>query len=107
VYAWRGQHVSAPATKTATTLAPRSEEEAEGRPSACRPGDLAPCRLMTNRATAKTISQVLWDDLKFEREFAFIRATLHVDPKATRSTTSRSSLADELNADGDRRYVRK
>ncbi len=38
-------------------------------------------------ATAKTITQVLWDDLNFEREFAFIPRDVYSSiPKATSFT---------------------
>jgi len=52
-------------------------------------------------ATAKTISQVLWDDLNFEREFAFIpRDVYNSVPK----TTSFSDIPFESLARGERRW---
>ena len=43
-------------------------------------------------ATAKTIGQVLWDDLNFEREFALIPRDIyaHDSRRRRRSTTCRS-----------------
>ena len=52
-------------------------------------------------ATAKTISQVLWDDLNFEREFAFIPRDVYSSiPKATSFTDVPFDRWRELNADG-------
>ncbi len=52
-------------------------------------------------ATAKTISQVLWDDLNFEREFAFIPRDVYSSiPKATSFNDVPFDRWRELNADG-------
>ena len=52
-------------------------------------------------AMAKTIGQVLWDDLNFEREFAFIpRDTYATIPRATSFTDIPFDRWRELNADG-------
>ena len=52
-------------------------------------------------ATAKTISEVLWDDLNFEREFAFIPRDVYSSiPKATSFTDVPFDRWRELNADG-------
>ena len=52
-------------------------------------------------ATARTISQVLWDDLNFEREFAFIPRDVYSSiPKATSFTDVPFDRWRELNADG-------
>ncbi|MCU1383385.1 MAG: translocation protein TolB [Acidobacteria bacterium] len=52
-------------------------------------------------ATAKTISQVLWDDLNFEREFSFIPRDVYSSiPKATSFTDVPFDRWRELNADG-------
>jgi TolB protein len=52
-------------------------------------------------ATAKTITQVLWDDLNFEREFAFIpRDTYSSIPRATSFADVPFDRWQELNADG-------
>jgi TolB protein len=52
-------------------------------------------------ATAKTISQVLWDDLNFEREFAFIPRDVYGSiPKATSFNDIPFDRWRELNADG-------
>ena len=52
-------------------------------------------------ATAKTIGQVLWDDLNFEREFAFIPRDVYSSiPKATSFTDVPFDRWRELNADG-------
>jgi TolB protein len=52
-------------------------------------------------AIAKTIGQVLWDDLNFEREFAFIpRDTYATIPRATSFTDVPFDRWRELNADG-------
>jgi TolB protein len=52
-------------------------------------------------AIAKTIGQVLWDDLNFEREFAFIpRDTYATIPRATSFTDIPFDRWRELNADG-------
>jgi TolB protein len=52
-------------------------------------------------AMAKTIGQVLWDDLNFEREFAFIpRDTYATIPRATSFTDVPFDRWRELNADG-------
>ena len=52
-------------------------------------------------ATAKTISQVLWDDLNFEREFAFIPRDVYSSiPKATGFADVPFDRWRELNADG-------
>jgi TolB protein len=51
--------------------------------------------------TAKTISQVLWDDLNFEREFAFIPRDVYATiPAATSFTDVPFDRWRELNADG-------
>jgi TolB protein len=51
-------------------------------------------------ATAKTISQVLWDDLNFEREFAFIRLDVNSSiPKATSFADVPFDRWREVNAD--------
>ena len=50
---------------------------------------------------AKTIGQVLWDDLNFEREFAFIpRDVYSTVPRATSLDTIPFDRWRELNADG-------
>ena len=52
-------------------------------------------------AMAKTIGQVLWDDLNFEREFAFIpRDTYATIPRATSFSDVPFDRWRELNADG-------
>jgi TolB protein len=52
-------------------------------------------------AIAKTIGQVLWDDLNFEREFAFIpRDTYSSIPRATGFNDIAFDRWRELNADG-------
>jgi TolB protein len=52
-------------------------------------------------ATAKTISQVLWDDLNFEREFTFIPRDVYGSiPKATSFNDVAFDRWRELNADG-------
>jgi TolB protein len=52
-------------------------------------------------ATAKTISQVLWDDLNFEREFTFIPRDVYGSiPKATSLNDVAFDRWRELNADG-------
>ena len=52
-------------------------------------------------ATAKTISQVLWDDLNFEREFTFIPRDVYGSiPKATSFNDVPFDRWRELNADG-------
>ena len=52
-------------------------------------------------ATARTISQVLWDDLNFEREFAFIPRDVYSSvPKATSFADVPFDRWRELNADG-------
>jgi TolB protein len=52
-------------------------------------------------ATAKTISQVLWDDLNFEREFAFIPRDVYSSiPKTTSFSDIPFDRWRELNADG-------
>jgi Tol biopolymer transport system component len=52
-------------------------------------------------AIAKTIGQVLWDDLNFEREFSFIpRDTYASIPRATSFTDVPFDRWRELNADG-------
>jgi TolB protein len=52
-------------------------------------------------ATAKTITQVLWDDLNFEREFAFIPRDVYTSiPKATSFNDIPFDRWRELNADG-------
>ena len=52
-------------------------------------------------ATAKTISQVLWDDLNFEREFSFIPRDVYGSiPKATSFGDIPFDRWRELNADG-------
>jgi TolB protein len=52
-------------------------------------------------ATAKTIGQVLWDDLNFEREFAFIPRDVYSSvPKATSFADVPFDRWRELNADG-------
>ncbi len=52
-------------------------------------------------ATAKTITQVLWDDLNFEREFAFIPRDVYSSvPKATSFADVPFDRWRELNADG-------
>jgi TolB protein len=52
-------------------------------------------------AIAKTIGQVLWDDLNFEREFAFIpRDTYSTIPRATSFADVPFDRWRELNADG-------
>ena len=51
-------------------------------------------------ATAKTISQVLWDDLNFEREFSFIPRDVNASvPKATSFGYITFDLWRELNAE--------
>ena len=52
-------------------------------------------------ATAKTIGQVLWDDLNYEREFAFIPRDVYASiPKATSFADVAFDRWRELNADG-------
>ena len=52
-------------------------------------------------AIAKTVTQVLWDDLNFEREFAFIpRDTYASIPRATGYADVPFARWRELNADG-------
>ena len=52
-------------------------------------------------ATAKTITEVLWDDLNFEREFAFIPRDVYGSiPKATSFNDVPFDRWRELNADG-------
>ena len=52
-------------------------------------------------ATAKVIGQVLWDDLNFEREFAFIPRDVYSSiPKATGFNDVPFDRWRELNADG-------
>ena len=52
-------------------------------------------------ATAKTIGQVLWDDLNFEREFAFIPRDVYSSiPKTTSFNDIPFDRWRELNADG-------
>jgi TolB protein len=52
-------------------------------------------------AIAKTLGQVLWDDLNFEREFAFIPRDVYASiPKATTFADVPFDRWRELNADG-------
>jgi len=52
-------------------------------------------------AIAKTIGQVLWDDLNFEREFAFIPRDIYASiPRATSFADVPFERWQELNADG-------
>ena len=52
-------------------------------------------------ATARTISQVLWDDLNFEREFSFIPRDVYSSiPKATSFNDVPFDRWRELNTDG-------
>jgi TolB protein len=52
-------------------------------------------------AMARTIGQVLWDDLNYEREFAFIPRDVYASiPKATSFTDVPFDRWRELNADG-------
>ena len=52
-------------------------------------------------AMARTIGQVLWDDLNYEREFAFIPRDVYTSiPKATSFTDVPFDRWRELNADG-------
>ena len=53
------------------------------------------------QAVAKTIGEVLWDDLNYEREFAFIPRDVYATiPKATSFNNVPFDRWRELNADG-------
>ena len=102
--AWpRAEHTPAPpaATQQPSELAATISGEGGAAPRLAVPEFLALSADAETVSTARTISQVLWDDLNFEREFSFIPRDVYSSiPKA-------SSFADvpfdrwrELNADG-------
>src|SRR5579871_4049351 len=75
--------------------------EAGAPPRLAVPDFIAVSKDAETVAIAKTISQVLWDDLNFEREFSFIpRDVMATVPAATGFNDVPFDRWRELNADG-------
>ena len=99
-------HAQQPAQPPAAAAAERDRGHASPAKAAPPPRLAVPdfIALSTDAETvamAKTIGQVLWDDLNFEREFAFIPRDVYASiPQATSFTDVPFDRWRELNADG-------
>ena len=90
-----------PPTQQPTELATTISGEGGSAPRLAVPEFIALSSDAETVATAKTISQVLWDDLNFEREFSFIPRDVYSSiPKATGFGDIAFDRWRELNADG-------
>ena len=90
-----------PPTQQPTELATTISGEGGSAPRLAVPEFIALSSDAETVATAKTISQVLWDDLNFEREFSFIPRDVYSSiPKATGFADIAFDRWRELNADG-------
>src|SRR4029079_7703100 len=90
-----------PATQQPSEIATTISGEGGVAPRLAVPDFIALSTDAETVATAKTISQVLWDDLNFEREFAFIPRDVYGSiPKATSFADVPFDRCRELNADG-------
>ena len=90
-----------PASQQPTELSTTISGEGGQAPRLAVPDFIALSPDAETVATAKTIGQVLWDDLNFEREFAFIPRDVYTSiPKATSFADVPFDRWRELNADG-------
>src|SRR5439155_16083506 len=90
-----------PATQQPSELGFTITSEGGSAPRLAVPDFIALSNDAETIAIAKTITQVLWDDLNFEREFAFIpRDTYASIPRATGYADVPFARWRELNADG-------
>jgi TolB protein len=90
-----------PAPQQPTEIATTISGEGGAAPRLAVPEFIALSTDAETIATAKTISQVLWDDLNFEREFSFIPRDVYSSiPKATSFGDIPFDRWRELNADG-------
>jgi TolB protein len=90
-----------PAPQQPTELAATISGEGGSAPRLAVPDFIALSTDAETVATAKTIGQVLWDDLNFEREFSFIPRDVYSSiPKATSFNDVPFDRWRELNADG-------
>jgi TolB protein len=95
------QPAQPPAPQQPSEVATAITTEGGGAPRLAVPEFIALSTDAETVATAKTISQVLWDDLNFEREFAFIPRDVYSSiPKATGFGDVPFDRWRELNADG-------
>jgi TolB protein len=90
-----------PAPQQPSEVATAITTEGNGAPRLAVPEFIALSTDAETVATAKTIGQVLWDDLNFEREFSFIPRDVYGSiPKATSFNDVPFDRWRELNADG-------
>jgi len=90
-----------PASQQPTDIATTISGEGGQPPRLAVPDFIALSTDAESVATAKTIGQVLWDDLNFEREFAFIPRDVYASiPKPTSFADVPFDRWRELNADG-------
>jgi TolB protein len=90
-----------PASQQPTDIATTISGEGGQAPRLAVPDFIALSTDAESVATAKTIGQVLWDDLNYEREFAFIPRDVYASiPKPTSFGDVPFDRWRELNADG-------
>jgi len=94
------QPTQPPAPQQPSEVATAITAEGGGAPRLAVPDFIALSSDAETVATAKTISQVLWDDLNFEREFAFIPRDVYTSiPKNTSFADVPFDRWREVNAD--------
>lgn len=100
--AWpHAQQQPTPPSQQPTELSTTITSEGGSAPRLAVPEFIALSTDAETVATTKTISQVLWDDLNFEREFAFIPRDVYGSiPKATGFADVPFDRWREVNADG-------
>ena len=95
------QPAPSPPSQQPTELSTTISGEGGAAPRLAVPDFIALSADAETVATAKTISQVLWDDLNFEREFSFIPRDVYTSiPKATSFSDVPFDRWRELNTDG-------
>jgi len=95
------QPAQPPAPQQPSELSSTITSEGGSAPRLAVPDFIALSQDAETVATAKIISQVLWDDLNFEREFAFIPRDVYASiPKATGFADVAFDRWREVNADG-------
>src|SRR5829696_1897787 len=95
------QQPPAPPPQQPSEIATAISTEGGGPPRLAVPDFIALSPDAETAAIAKTIGEVLWNDLNFEREFAFIpRDTYTSIPRATSFNDVPFDRWRELNADG-------
>jgi TolB protein len=95
------QQPPAPATQQPNEIGATITSEGGAAPRLAVPDFIAVTKDAESVAVAKTIGQVLWDDLNYEREFAFIPRDVYASiPAATSFADVPFDRWRELNADG-------